>query len=174
MKVPRPLRKAAVTLLSGGRNPGRRKPVQTGAIPWRCGARGLEILLVTSRDSPRWLIPKGWPMRGKTLAAAAAQEAFEEAGVEGDIEPRPFGSFAHVKQHRLLGTIDVKIVAHALAVRRELAEWPEEEERSRQWFSPAEAEEKVGTAGMRLLIRRFGAAYASRCGAKPEGHSRKA
>ena len=60
--------------------------LQTGALPWR-RAKGdqLEILLVTGRLSGRWIVPKGWPMRGKTMAKAAAQEAYEEAGVRGKV-----------------------------------------------------------------------------------------
>ena len=73
-------------------------PLQTGALPWRISGKTIEILLVTGRRSGQWTIPKGWPMPGKTLAEAAAQEAFEEAGVEGTVDPVPIGSFRHVKQ----------------------------------------------------------------------------
>ena len=69
-------------------------PLQTGALPWRLTQSSKpEVLLVTGRRSGRWMIPKGWPMIGKSLAAAAEREAFEEAGISGSIDSRPLGSF---------------------------------------------------------------------------------
>ena len=117
----------------------------------------MEILLITGRNSPRWLIPKGWPMRGKSLADAAAQEAFEEAGVEGRVEPAAIGRFAHEKQHALLGGIGVAVVVHALAVERELAEWPERGQRTRKWFALDEAKGAVASRELRELIESFAA-----------------
>ena len=79
-------------------------PKQTGALPWRkTSGKDLEVLLVTGRRSGVWMIPKGWPIRGKSLAKAAAQEAFEEAGVEGTVDPKPIGSFRHIKQNLGVG-----------------------------------------------------------------------
>ena len=61
---------------------------QVAALCWRMGQGGaVEILLVTSRDTGRWVIPKGWPMDGKSASAAAAREAWEEAGVKGTVRP---------------------------------------------------------------------------------------
>lgn len=135
------------------REKGSGLPVQTGALPWRL-SRGneVEILLVTGRRSGRWLIPKGWPMIGKTLAAAAAQEAFEEAGVEGTIDPEPLGAFHHDKQHVVLGGMAVKIVVHGLAVQRELATWPESGQRERQWFTARKAVEQIRSSELAALI----------------------
>lgn len=126
--------------------------IQTGALPWR-RSRGeeLELLLVTGRWSKRWIIPKGWPMRGKNLAQAAAQEAFEEAGVKGRIEEAPLGTFRHVKRMPL-GELEVDIVVHALGVERELDSWPERSQRERRWFSPAEASALVEAPGLRTLL----------------------
>ena len=68
-------------------------PLQTGALPWRLTQSNKpEVLLVTGRRSGRWMIPKGWPMSGKSLAAAAEREAFEEAGISGSVDSRPLGS----------------------------------------------------------------------------------
>jgi len=112
-------------------------PIQSGALPWRLkrSKKKAEVLLVTGRRSGRWMIPKGWPMAGKSLADSAAQEAFEEAGIKGKIEPKPIGSFRHVKQHLLFGTLEVDILVHPLAVERELGNWPEKGERNRKWFT---------------------------------------
>ncbi len=127
--------------------------VQTGAIPWRRGEDGaVEVLLVTGRRSGRWLIPKGWPMLGRTLAAAAAQEAWEEAGVRGRVGRKPVGTFRHGKQHPVLGEIEVAIVVHGLAVERELPGWPERGQRQRQWFSAKEAAAQVQSSALAHLI----------------------
>jgi 8-oxo-dGTP pyrophosphatase MutT (NUDIX family) len=123
--------------------------------------RGLEVLLVTSRRSSRWLIPKGWPMLGKTLAAAAAQEAYEEAGVRGTIDPQPLGSFRHRKQHEILGAVEVSILVHGLAVEQELPVWPELGQRERHWFSLEAAAGKVGSVALAGFITEFGARVAS-------------
>ena len=65
-----------------------------GALPWRIGARGTrEVMLLTSRETHRWVIPKGWPMKGRKPAEVASQEAYEEAGLVGRVVgKRPLGS----------------------------------------------------------------------------------
>lgn len=130
-------------------------PVQTGALPWRLGPKnGIEVLLVTGRRSGRWTIPKGWPMPGKTLAEAAALEAFEEAGVRGTIDPRPIGTFRHRKQILIVGDLEVNIVVHPLWVDRELEEWPELGQRKRKWFRAKDAAKRVESPELGALIRR--------------------
>jgi 8-oxo-dGTP pyrophosphatase MutT (NUDIX family) len=138
------------------RKEGTRVPVQTGALPWRLRSDGeLEILLVTGRRSGQWLIPKGWPMAGRTLASAAAQEAFEEAGVQGAIDPLPLGSFTFQKQHVVLGKVQVKIIVHCLAVTRELPQWPEFGQRERRWFSASQAGRHVRSEELAALIHQL-------------------
>jgi len=140
-----------------------RLPVQTGALPWRLGrSKRPQVLLVTGRRSGRWMIPKGWPMTGKSLALAAETEAFEEAGVEGTIDPEPLGEFLHMKQHLLMGELEVRILVYPLAVERELEEWPEIGERERRWFSLRQAAENVESAELGDLIRRLGERLAGR------------
>jgi 8-oxo-dGTP pyrophosphatase MutT (NUDIX family) len=102
------------------------------------------------------MIPKGWPVAGKTLADSAAQEAFEEAGIKGKIEPEPIGRFRHTKQHILFGTMEVDIHVHPMAVEKELSDWPERGERMRKWFKLDEAAERVDSDELRQLIVRFG------------------
>ncbi len=132
-------------------------PLQSGALPWRLRRRKkAEVLLVTGRRSGRWMIPKGWPVAGKSFADSAAQEAFEEAGIQGKVDPSPIGTFRHVKHHPLLGTLEVDILVHPLAVERELGEWPESGERTRQWFGLAEAAARVDSEELRQLIAEFG------------------
>ena len=128
-------------------------PIQTGALPWRVtrGKRA-EVLLVTGRRSGRWMIPKGWPMTGKSLAQAAEQEAFEEAGVEGKIDPDPIGQFHHVKQGTIIGSMKVRILVHPMMVERELADWPEHGQRQRKWFKLKDAAEQVDSQELGAMI----------------------
>jgi 8-oxo-dGTP pyrophosphatase MutT (NUDIX family) len=92
-------------------------------------------------------------MAGKSLAEAAAQEAFEEAGVRGTIDPEPIGTFRHVKQQLAPGDREVNIVVHTLCVDRELPEWPELGQRERKWFTAEDAAERVDSPQLAALIR---------------------
>lgn len=132
------------------------RPLQTGALPWRRnGTGGIEVLLVTGRNSKRWTIPKGWPMVRRSLAEAAAQEAFEEAGVRGAVDEAPLGRFDKSKNHRVLGRLEVSILVHSLAVETELEDWPERSQRARRWFAVGEAAGAVLPAGLGAIIARF-------------------
>lgn len=136
------------------REPVQELPIQAGALPWRLGPnKSVEVLLVTGRRSGRWSIPKGWPMAGKTLAETAAQEAFEEAGVQGTVSPQPIGSFRHVKQQLFSDDVEVIIVVHPLWVDHELAKWPELGQRKRQWFKIKDAAKRVDSPELSKLIR---------------------
>ncbi len=130
-------------------------PIQSGALAWRLKRKKAEVMLVTGRQSKRWMIPKGWPMDGKSLADSAAQEAFEEAGIKGKVDPKPLGRFRHIKQHLLLGDMEVEIQVHPMAVQRQLDDWPERGERSRKWFELTEAAERVDSEELRTLILEF-------------------
>ena len=132
-------------------------PLQSGVLPWRLkGRKKAEVMLVTGRRSRRWMIPKGWPMPGKSLAESAAQEAFEEAGIEGKVAREPLGTFRHIKQHLLFGDMEVDILVHALAVKREFSDWPEKGERDRKWFAFDIAATRVDSSELGLLILEFG------------------
>lgn len=127
---------------------------QVGAVPVR-GARGsYEVLLVTSRDSGRWIIPKGWPMKGKKDHAAAAQEAFEEAGVVGRIHKRPVGAYAYDK--RTDGEArPVRVMVYLLEVREEKNAWPEGDQRRRAWMTLSDAAAAVAEPGLAELLQRL-------------------
>jgi 8-oxo-dGTP pyrophosphatase MutT (NUDIX family) len=137
-------------------------PQQTGALPWWITGKKLQFLLVTGRLSKRWTVPKGWPMYGKTLAEAAAQEAFEEAGVEGRIETQPIGRFDHTKTHAVLGPLDVTILVFPMEATRLLSRWPERDARERKWLSPAKAAKLVENSQLRAILLDFAAAREAR------------
>jgi 8-oxo-dGTP pyrophosphatase MutT (NUDIX family) len=98
------------------------------------------------------MIPKGWPMPGKSLAQAAEREAYEEAGVEGTIDPQPIGQFDHVKQGSIIGSLKVRILVHPMVVLRELANWPEHDQRQRKWFKLKDAAEQVDSRELGAMI----------------------
>ena len=158
MKLPRPMRGPARRLLTriAERDAATGRPLQVAALPWRRAAGGaLEVLLVTGRRSSRWIVPKGWPMRRRTLAEAAAREAYEEAGVEGAIELREIGRFDHVKNHPMLGRLRTSVLLFPLAVTEELDAWPERGQRNRRWFPQAAAARRVASPELARLIRGF-------------------
>jgi 8-oxo-dGTP pyrophosphatase MutT (NUDIX family) len=128
---------------------------QVAALPYRKTEDGrIEVLLVTSRETRRWLIPKGGMMKGKTPWEAAAQEALEEAGVEGKIAHQPLGHYTYWKRkadHFALYKVDV----YSLKVRRQLKTWPEQGERDQQWFDVAIAPDRILEPALAELIRRL-------------------
>jgi 8-oxo-dGTP pyrophosphatase MutT (NUDIX family) len=132
-------------------------PIQAGALPWRREKKTgePEVLLITSRSSGRWLIPKGSPMRGKTLWEAASIEALEEAGVEGVVARQAFGTFEHRKTAILLMQRVYMVIVFPLHVTEVHEEWQEMSERSRQWFNAAEAAQRVENGQFRELMQAF-------------------
>ena len=145
-----------------GSKAGRRGRLrrQYAALPLRTGTDGQpEVLLVTSRGTQRWIIPKGWPMRRRSPSEAAAVEAYEEAGVEGSIETeQPIGRY-HYRKRLDNGTIArIEVSIFLFRVVRQLPNWPEQAERQTHWFSPAEAAERVAEPELAAILRGIHAA----------------
>ena len=130
--------------------------VQFAALPWRLDDRGIrQIMLLTSRETQRWVIPKGWPMKGKKPAEVAVQEAFEEAGLVGKIVgKKPLGNFHYAKQltHR---TILCEVRVYLFRVEQQQASWPEMGQRETRWFDANEAADLVNESGLAAIIERF-------------------
>ncbi|WP_370875440.1 NUDIX hydrolase [Methylobacterium amylolyticum] len=127
---------------------------QIGALPFRRARDGSDrILLVTSRESRRWVIPKGWPMPGRKPFQAAAQEAYEEAGLRGHIGKRPIGYYLYEKRLKNLDAVLCQVKVFPLRVRKQLKHFPEEHQRELRWFTPAEAAEAVAEPGLAAIIR---------------------
>ncbi|MCX8256382.1 NUDIX hydrolase (fragment) [Beijerinckiaceae bacterium RH AL1] len=130
----------------------RRYKAQVGALPIRRSAAGPEVLLVTSRETRRWIIPKGWPMKGRKDHEAAAQEAAEEAGVIGKVSKHPIGAYTY--QKRLANRLEpCRVMVYVLEVEGQLADWRERKERKRQWFPALEAAEAVAQPKLASMIR---------------------
>jgi 8-oxo-dGTP pyrophosphatase MutT (NUDIX family) len=125
---------------------------QIGAIPYRCDDQGnLQVLLVTSRETGRWVIPKGWPMKGRSDCKAASKEANEEAGVKGSVGRKPIGVYEYFKRVRE-GFELIEVTVFPLRVDEQLAKWPEMTERKRRWFSIEEAQRTVMEPGLQSLL----------------------
>ena len=130
---------------------------QVAALCWRAAPRGgLEVLLITSLNSKRWILPKGWLMQGMSLAESAAREAFEEAGVAGRIASKPAGSYHYLKEKKDGGGVPCSVDVFALEVTGQLDDWPEKGAREISWLSPQDAAAKVSEPGLRELLRDFG------------------
>lgn len=110
-----------------------------------------EVLLITSRETGRWVIPKGWPMPPKPDSEAAAIEAYEEAGIVGRVEAEPFGAYTYFKRReRNFDLLDVSVFL--LHDARQVKAWPEMEERQSEWVAAHEAASRVQEPGLCALI----------------------
>ncbi len=114
-------------------------------------------MLVTSRESKRWVIPKGNLGSGVDPHLGAAEEAFEEAGVTGAVCPVKLGSFRYRKRRGSGASLMADVDVFPLSVTTELDEWPEKAERERRWFSLGDAAKAVDEPDLADLIRSFGA-----------------
>ena len=112
-------------------------------------------MLVTSRETQRWIIPKGWPQRGRAPHDAAAREAFEEAGVTGAVARRSVGSFPYEKLLKNGGLVLCEVRVFPLKVTGQSRQWPEKEQRDFKWVSIKEAAETVQEPMLSKIIRRL-------------------
>ncbi|WP_343069769.1 NUDIX hydrolase [Paracoccus amoyensis] len=111
-----------------------------------------KVLLITSRGTGRWVIPKGWPMAGRTLARAAEQEAWEEAGVRGQINHAELGRYSYDKDQDSGFSVPVEVRVFVLNVSSLAETFPEDDQRNRQWFSPVEAAQRVREPGLKQIL----------------------
>ena len=128
---------------------------QVAALPYRQrDASNFELLLVTSRNTGRFLIPKGWRMKGKLDQHVAALEAKQEAGVTGSLHRKPIGSYRYWK--RLSDAfVPVRVIVYALSVDTELAEWKESGQRRRSWLPHDQAASLIDEPELVSLVLRF-------------------
>ena len=145
---------------NASKKPSARR-LQYGALPYRkSNAHRAEFMLVTSRETRRWIIPKGWPKKGKSPHRSAAREAFEEAGVLGAIGRHAVGSFSYAKRLKNGASVDCEVHVFPLEVKRQRKDWPEKQERRVKWLSASKAAEKVKNAVLSKIIRRMARKYA--------------
>ena len=129
--------------------------IQYAALPYRVTGERVEILLITSRRTQRWIVPKGWPVDRLTPSACAALEALEEAGVSGEVERRPIGRYRYLKHYKKRPSIPCVVDVFALRVIQQKKTWVENDERERRWCTAEEAAAAVAELELRQVILAF-------------------
>jgi 8-oxo-dGTP pyrophosphatase MutT (NUDIX family) len=126
---------------------------QVAALPVRVSSDGtLEALLVTTRETHRWVIPKGWVPKGVRPHKAAEREALEEAGVEGVIDSEPLGSFTYLKRLKIR-SVPVEVTVYVLKVTRQRRSWRETRDRQRRWVPLQVAPDVVEEPDLAELLK---------------------
>ena len=129
--------------------------LQVAALPWRRLDKGVEILLITSRDTGRWILPKGWPDAGEELCDAAAREASEEAGVSGAVSRREAGRYTYAKVRGSGEEVQCEVVVFALEVDTIADKWKERRQRRRKWVTPQQASRMLNEPDLCRMIANF-------------------
>lgn len=128
---------------------------QIAGLCWRQSGKEVEVLLITSRDTGRWVLPKGWPIKGLSGPQSALREAYEEAGVEGVATNRPIGAYPYVKTVDAQNGFPCEVTVFPIEVKHLASRFPEASQRQRKWFPLAKAAKKVDEAELSALIRGF-------------------
>ena len=128
---------------------------QLAALCHRKGEKGREVLLVTSSEG-RWILPKGWPMRKRSPAETAAQEAWEEAGVKtAQVDPTPIGRYDYGKELAGGQIAQVETLVYPARVTLMVSDFPESDQRQHIWVSPQQAAQIVQEPGLKRLLAEF-------------------
>ena len=128
---------------------------QFGALCWRRREGKVEVLLVTSRRSKRWIIPKGWPVDRETPASAAETEAWEEAGASGKVSPVCLGIYSYEKGLSGDEFVPCVVAVFPLKVSKLRDSYPERKERKRKWVRQKKAATMVAEPELAAMIARF-------------------
>jgi 8-oxo-dGTP pyrophosphatase MutT (NUDIX family) len=129
--------------------------LQVAALPWREQDGNVEIMLITSRDTGRWVLPKGWPEAREPLCNAAAREAGEEAGLSGTISPFEAGRYFYAKALPGGEEVPCEVLVFPLQVADVAERWKEKHARKRRWVACAEAERMVAERDLAQIIAHF-------------------
>lgn len=130
------------------------KPIrQIAALPYRRDANGaMEFMVVTSRATGRFILPKGWPVKGMSDPEAAAEEAEQEAGVVGRVNKHPIGRYRYWK--RLADAfVPITVTVYPLEVKAEASDYREQNQRARGWLQPEQAELLIDDPELKSLLR---------------------
>lgn len=131
--------------------------LQVAALPWRKTDTGVEIMLITSRDTGRWVLPKGWPEDAEDFSLAAAREAGEEAGLSGSVARREAGRYYYAKMLSSGREVPCEVLVFPLEVDHVAEKWKEKRQRKRKWVTPGEAARMLNEPDLCRLVATFGA-----------------
>ncbi|WP_071674002.1 NUDIX hydrolase [Nioella nitratireducens] len=130
--------------------------LQVAALCYRGQGMEKQVLLITSRGTGRWILPKGWPMKDLGAGEAAMQEAWEEAGVsKGNLCEKAVGTYTYDKALDSGWSIVIDAMVFSIEVEALEDEFPEAHERRRTWVSPSEAANMVEEPGLQSILRQF-------------------
>jgi 8-oxo-dGTP pyrophosphatase MutT (NUDIX family) len=125
---------------------------QVAALPLAVVDGEIRVMLVTSRETGRWVLPKGWPIKDLQAHEAAAREAWEEAGLRGEVSPRPIGAYRYDKRLDGEAVVPCEVAVFPMSVAEERPDWPERTQRVRRWMSPGQAALAVEEGGLASLL----------------------
>jgi 8-oxo-dGTP pyrophosphatase MutT (NUDIX family) len=134
--------------------------IQYAALPYRLDGRQVLIMLITSRGTKRWVIPKGWPMNGLKAQETAVTEAAEEAGIAGEIADHPIGSYRYFKRLKDEQIMAIQVIVFPFRVTGLVPAFKEQGQRDSRWFRYRDAANRVAEPSLRRLIRELGATQA--------------
>ena len=127
---------------------------QFAALCYRVRKNKVEVCIITSRRTKRWILPKGWPIHKQTPAQAAATEAWEEAGLTGKAYDTCLGVYTYQK-HTKTGGFPVITLVYPVKIKNVHSDWPEASQRRRRWVSTAKAASKVDEPELKRIIASF-------------------
>ncbi len=125
---------------------------QYAALPYVLTPDGVLVCLITSRESRRWVIPKGWPKSNLQPHELAELEAREEAGLIGAISTEPIGTYTYRKRLHMFAHVTCRVTVYPLLVDSNQLKWPEKKERKLSWISPSKAAKRVAEQELSELI----------------------
>ena len=128
---------------------------QIGALCYRVTAKNVNILLITSRRSKRWIIPKGWKVDKMNSRKSVALEAWEEAGVQGQVSKRSIGKYYYRKRSTKNEFFTCAVKVFSLEVKANKKKFPERGQRKLKWVSPAAAIDLVAEPELKTVIKNF-------------------
>jgi 8-oxo-dGTP pyrophosphatase MutT (NUDIX family) len=128
---------------------------QFAALCYRVVKDKVQVLVISSRGTGRWILPKGWPMDGKTPAEAALQEAWEEAGVIGKVVSAPLGLYSYQKVQDHAHDFPCIAVVYAVKVKSLSKDFPEASERRVKWVGRKKAAKLVDEPELSQILRDF-------------------
>lgn len=130
----------------------RNELLQVAALPWRVHGGEVQVCMVTSRGTGRWILPKGWPEKNLSHAQAAEIEAWEEAGLKGQADPVPCGHFRASKGLDDDLQLDVRLQVFLLPAPKQYKDFPEKGERKVKWLSIDKAIKRTDEPGLKALL----------------------
>lgn len=128
---------------------------QFAALCFRVVDGKTSVLLITSRGTGRWIIPRGWPMDNKTASEAALTEAWEEAGVEGKAFTTPLGLYSYTRDIGDQTGVPCVAMVYAVKVKSLAKNYPEVGQRKRRWLSPKKAAKRVDEPELSHILASF-------------------